>query len=152
VYTAGSLALAVFPIANTSVKYLRTQGYVAIPVRFNETLVRRLDLKDLPDGWAQAPRSQAAQALGTRWATEASSAVLAVPSSIILIEPNFLLNPRHPDFCKISICKAETFSFDKRLLRYLRASTFFPNAGPRKHRPCRLICAAQTGQQKCLTL
>ena len=118
IYTAGSLALAVLEIiANTSVKYLRTQRYVAVPIRFDEKVVLRLDLKDLPADWAQAPRSQATQALGTRWVTAASSAVLAVPSSIIPIEPNFLLNPRHPDFCKISIGKPETFLFDKRLLR-----------------------------------
>lgn len=118
VYAAGSLALAVLEImANTSVRYLRTQGYVAVPIRFDERAVLRLDLEDLPDSWAQAPPSQATQGLGTRWATEGSSAVLAVPSSIIPIEPNFLLNPRHPGFCEISIGKPETFSFDKRLLR-----------------------------------
>jgi hypothetical protein len=46
-----------------------------------------------------------------------SSEILAVPSAIIPIEFNYLINPRHPDFSRISVGKPETFHFDKRLLR-----------------------------------
>jgi RES domain-containing protein len=47
---------------------------------------------------------------------EARSAVLALPSVIIPGESNYLLNPAHPDFRKISIGKPEPFAFDPRLL------------------------------------
>jgi RES domain-containing protein len=47
---------------------------------------------------------------------EARSAILALPSAIIPNEPNFLLNPAHPDFNQISIHKPEPFAFDPRLL------------------------------------
>jgi RES domain-containing protein len=47
---------------------------------------------------------------------ENRSAVLAVPSVIIPEEFNYLLNPAHPDFKKISIGKPEPFAFDPRLL------------------------------------
>jgi RES domain-containing protein len=42
--------------------------------------------------------------------------VLELPSVIIRGEPNYLLNPAHPDFRKIVIGKPEPFSFDPRLL------------------------------------
>jgi RES domain-containing protein len=42
--------------------------------------------------------------------------VLALPSVIIPSESNFLLNPAHPDFKKISIGKPEPFVFDLRLV------------------------------------
>jgi RES domain-containing protein len=42
--------------------------------------------------------------------------VLAWPSVIVSGEPNFLLNPAHPDFKKITIGKPERFMFDPRLL------------------------------------
>jgi RES domain-containing protein len=42
--------------------------------------------------------------------------VLELPSVIIPGEPNYLLNPAHPNFKKISIGKPEPFSFDQRLL------------------------------------
>jgi RES domain-containing protein len=118
VYVSGSLALAALEIiANAPGRQALSQGYVAIPISFDEALVQRVDLRHLPDEWAQHPPSHETQALGTHWAIEGASAVLAVPSSIIPIEHNFLINPHHPDFCKISIGKLDTFSFDKRLLR-----------------------------------
>jgi RES domain-containing protein len=118
VYASGSLALAALEIiANAPGRQTMSQSYVAIPISFDEALVQRVDLRQLPDEWAQHPTSHKTQALGTRWVIEGASAVLAVPSSIIPLEHNFLINPRHPDFCKISIGKLDTFSFDKRLLR-----------------------------------
>ena len=45
----------------------------------------------------------------------ARSAVLALPS-VITEETNYLLNPAHPDFRKITIGKPEPFAFDPRLL------------------------------------
>ena len=47
---------------------------------------------------------------------QARSAVLALPSVIIPGESNYLLNPAHPDFKKISIGRKEKFTFDSRLL------------------------------------
>lgn len=40
-----------------------------------------------------------------------------VPSSIVQIETNYIINPRHPDFAKISIGEASVFRFDPRLLK-----------------------------------
>ena len=45
-----------------------------------------------------------------------SPMLLAVPSVIISGEPNYMLNPAHPDFKKIIIGKPEAFTFDPRLL------------------------------------
>jgi RES domain-containing protein len=42
--------------------------------------------------------------------------MLALPSALISSEPNYLLNPAHPDFKKISIGKPERFALDPRLL------------------------------------
>ena len=56
------------------------------------------------------------KAVGDGWVRAARSAVLALPSVLISGEPNYLLNPAHPDFKKISIGKPEPFAFDPRLL------------------------------------
>jgi RES domain-containing protein len=47
---------------------------------------------------------------------QARSAVLELPSAIIPIELNYLLNPAHPEFKKIAIGKPVPFSFDPRFL------------------------------------
>jgi RES domain-containing protein len=43
--------------------------------------------------------------------------VLAVPSSVIPSETNYLLNPLHPSFTKIGIGAAQNFVTDLRLIR-----------------------------------
>ena len=42
--------------------------------------------------------------------------MLELPSVIIPGEPNYLLNPEHPDFKKIAIGEPVPFCFDPRLL------------------------------------
>lgn len=44
-------------------------------------------------------------------------AVLAVPSAVIPVETNYLLNPLHPQFRRIKIGKAQKFETDLRLLK-----------------------------------
>jgi len=56
------------------------------------------------------------QQLGTHWANHAKSPVLKVPSVVIEHEWNYVLNPLHPDFSKISWDAGRGFSFDPRLL------------------------------------
>jgi RES domain-containing protein len=40
-----------------------------------------------------------------------------VPSAVIPNEPNYLLNPTHPEFQRIKIGSPQPFAFDPRLLR-----------------------------------
>lgn len=54
---------------------------------------------------------------GTRWLKERRSAILLVPSVIVPVETNVLINPEHPDAHKIEVVGTSTFVFDERLLR-----------------------------------
>jgi RES domain-containing protein len=42
---------------------------------------------------------------------------LAVPSAVVPIETNFLLNPLHAEFSEIRIGSAEAFAYDFRLIK-----------------------------------
>jgi RES domain-containing protein len=115
VYTAGSLSLATLEIlVNVPTSVIATKRYVAIAASFDEKLVRRVRMEDLPPNWSQYPATLATKELGTLWVEAGAS---AVPSSLIPSEVNFLLNPSHPDFRKISIGKPDTFRFDERLMK-----------------------------------
>lgn len=70
----------------------------------------------LPRRWAAVPAPRALQRLGTEWLTSLRSAVLVVPSAVIPIERNVLLNPRHRDAAQARIVGNESFTFDTRLL------------------------------------
>jgi RES domain-containing protein len=89
--------------------------YVAFPIRFDDALVKVFPLKNLPADWRTAPPPPVAKAIGDNWVKAGRSAVLALPS-VITGDTNYLLNPAHPDFKKITIGKPESFVFDPRLV------------------------------------
>lgn len=90
-------------------------SYVAFPLKFTEALVECFPIKNLPADWRTEPPPPSTKAIGDTWVKAARSAVLALPS-VITGETNYLLNPAHPDFKKITIGKPEPFVFDPRLL------------------------------------
>lgn len=92
-----------------------TTAFVLIPIEFEEALVEVFPVKNLPAGWNAEPPSPISQQIGDAWVKTSRSAILALPS-VLTGETNYLLNPAHPDFKKISIGKPEPFTFDPRLL------------------------------------
>lgn len=113
VYTSGSMALA----ALESLVHLNppvTFKLVAIPIEFDDALIE--ELAELPADWREEPPPLATKEIGDLWIQGGRSAVLKLPSVIIPSEPNYLLNPAHPDFKKIGIGRSNHFSFDPRLI------------------------------------
>lgn len=68
----------------------------------------------VPENWQVTPYSTETQIFGDNWVQASRSAVLRVPSVVVLGEFNYLLNAAHPDFKKINISKPEPFRFDSR--------------------------------------
>jgi RES domain-containing protein len=65
--------------------------------------------------WAASDQSFT-RSLGDRWLIEMRSAVLVVPSVVTGgIETNVLVNPLHPDFCKIESSQPRLVRWDSRL-------------------------------------
>lgn len=56
--------------------------------------------------------------IGTEFLKNKQSLVLKVPSAVIPEEYNYLVNPLHPDFKKVTIAKSFPFKFDKRLFTF----------------------------------
>jgi RES domain-containing protein len=90
--------------------------YVAFRLQFDAALVENIPLNGLPADWRVQPPPPSTKAIGDAWLREVRSAVLALPSVVVPGELNYLLNPAHPAFKKISIGKPEGFTFDPRLL------------------------------------
>lgn len=57
---------------------------------------------------------------GQWWATQRNELAIRVPSVVIPIEFNVLLNPTHANFNGLAWSAAEAFRFDERLLRGAR--------------------------------
>ena len=77
--------------------------------------ISEIDINSLPTNWRETPAPDSLKAYGYKWLTQAETAVLKVPSTLILSEFNFILNPLHPDFQKIIIRPPEEFCYDPRM-------------------------------------
>ena len=60
---------------------------------------------------------QETRAFGTSWLREKRSLILEVPSFVMPIERNYILNPLHPEFGKVETVRRELVTLDPRLLR-----------------------------------
>ena len=97
------------------VSYETLQHYVCISAAIPEKLLHAVDLKSLPKNWREDLPPLALRELGDRWLRGQTSAILKVPSAVIPVEFNYVLNPRHKDFPKIEIAEPVSLAFDKRL-------------------------------------
>lgn len=117
VYTAGSLSLAMLEMLVNMDNAQILKAFISIPVTFADDLCKRLTPRQLPPDWASFPIPSKTRDIGTSWAQSMASPVLAAPSAVVQIETNFLLNPLHPEFTKITIGGAQAFSYDPRLVK-----------------------------------
>jgi RES domain-containing protein len=117
VYSSEHLSLAVLEFRVNQATYDPEDGYVYFQFEFDPALVD--NLADPPDGWRDGISAEGAkttaQEFGEKWFLESRSAILAVPSVVLDVERNFVLNPRHPDFPKIQIGPQRELSLDPRL-------------------------------------
>lgn len=115
-YTAGSRSLALLEILVHAESTRLLGQYVLIPVTFETRFVEILDEELLPEDWRTHPAPSSTQEIGNAWVRSGSAAVLRVPSVILPAEPNFLLNPLHPNFAAVSIGQPERLDVDSRFL------------------------------------
>lgn len=115
VYLSGTLSLAGLEFLVHFARRDEVPALVSFEVRFDESLVSKLDKP--PEDWRRVPAPRSTQQAGDRWWRAQRSAVLRVPSVIVPREFNYLLNPSHADFANIEIGEPEPFGLDPRLLR-----------------------------------
>jgi len=117
VYGSEHLSLAVLEFRVNQGGYDPDDQYVYFRFEFDEALVESIETP--PADWLKRFKEDgsitAAQAFGEEWFLQERSAVLSVPSAVIRIERNFVLNPHHTDFTKVAIGVAAKLDFDPRL-------------------------------------
>ncbi|MBW1801384.1 MAG: RES family NAD+ phosphorylase [Deltaproteobacteria bacterium] len=114
VYTAGSLALASLEILVNIPNDQLLQQLVRIPVEFSPKFVSEIDVTILTDHWDGYPASHETKLIGDQWVKNRHSVILKVPSAIIPEEFNYLINPYHPDFKKLSIGSPAVYYLNSR--------------------------------------
>ncbi|HEY0153392.1 MAG TPA: RES family NAD+ phosphorylase [Longimicrobium sp.] len=117
VYTAGSRALAALELLAYVSPGTEPADLELFEVRLpDDARSRAITPGDLDRDW-QAPRHPGCQRQGDAWARSADALVLVVPSVMIPEEPNYLINPAHPDAVRVQVVGSRPFTYDPRLQR-----------------------------------
>ena len=95
---------------------LVTADYVLFEIELDDNAdLLMLPDADLPPDWRAWPWPTATQEIGTFWHERRASVALSVPSAVIPMQRNVLLNIQHPDFRALSIDGPFPFPADTRL-------------------------------------
>ncbi|MFP4674529.1 MAG: RES family NAD+ phosphorylase [Opitutales bacterium] len=116
VYASGSLSLALLEILVHLDPAPGLPALSVFPISLPKALLQTESFSSLDtiSGGLPWPLGKT-RAWGDAWHRAGTSPALAVPSSIVPHETNYILNPRHHDFNRITIGQPQPFTLDARL-------------------------------------
>lgn len=117
VYAADAPATALLEtLVHASRTDLLTMAYVVFEVALDpDRHLVRLSDDLLPPDWRAWPWPSSTQEIGSYWFQSRASAVLEVPSAVVPLHRNYLVNPQHPDFAALQITGPRDVPVDPRL-------------------------------------
>ena len=99
--------------------------YIGIKIEIPDDV--EVGVIDIPAGWPDIVPEAITAEQGTNWLNSSTHAVLRVPSATMSVSGwNYLLNPAHPDFSRISF-SFEPVRFDPRLRKRVHNIEHGPN-------------------------
>ncbi len=119
VYTASSIALAALEtIVHTDTGAWPLNRYV-IEIALPDAVWAEAEIPEtlgtLPAVWDAQPAPKETLDFGDDWIASCRSLLLVVPSVVVPLETNILINPRHPDAAKARVIKTTKFVYDSRI-------------------------------------
>lgn len=113
-----SLALLEYYIHSENIAYLPKKILIA-KIQFpDEFIVEGLNL--LPERWNQYPYSSKTTEVFTSLAKDRNFFALRVPSTIVGLESNIILNPLYKEFGKVAVIEFIELPIDERLRKEIR--------------------------------
>ncbi len=119
-YTASSLSLATLELFVHLNSEALLAAYSFASITIGEGAVERVEESaELPTNWEVFPPPEDTQRIGDEWVASETRLVLSVPSAVLPVERNYLINVGHPDFRKLALSRPEPFVIDNRLIQKL---------------------------------
>lgn len=117
VYTSANLSLAILEVAvhlnlTKSMPSDRMVVEIEIPT---DIKIFEIQEAELPRNWHAKPPILETQFIGDEFIIASDAPVLKVPSSIVPLEFNFLINPGKVNMANIKVVRTFPFVFDERL-------------------------------------
>lgn len=108
-----SLALLEYYVHSENISYLPKQILVA-KIEFPDEFIIE-ELKELPERWNQYPYTSNTTEVFTKLSKDRNVFALRVPSTIVGLESNIILNPLYKEFGKVEIIAFIELPIDERL-------------------------------------
>ena len=116
-YTSATPSLAVLEVLVHVDPALAPAGLRLLEIDVpDDIVIENCDPSTLTPNWQDYPFPAELQEYGSRWLDKCHTAILSVPSAIIPIEKNYLINPEHTDTARLRIVAERPFIYDPRLL------------------------------------
>ena len=116
VYCAAHLSLAILEVVvHAPAARQRSVPRVRFRIRLGRALVEDVADHRLPSDFSPRTSDALTRAIGDDWIERARSPALSVPSAIVPTERNYILNPGHPAFARLSWEAHEPIVLDERL-------------------------------------
>jgi RES domain-containing protein len=118
IYFSQNLSLSLLEII-VHVEFAKLpMGYSFIEAEIPDEFIKPIKSLDfIKPKWSSEGAEKQVQMLGTTWLKRQESLALRVPSAILGLEHNILINPTHKDIESIKIIKKQSLDFDPRLIR-----------------------------------
>lgn len=117
VYLSEQLSLATLEVFVHLPGGRMLDDHVAWKVELDDAEVEELAAGDCPPDWRSMPSPGSTAAVGDRWLAGGRSLALRVPSVVVPLEGNLLLNPAHPAAGAVRAEGPFGYPFDGRLAR-----------------------------------
>lgn len=82
----------------------------------DDLVIEICDAPKLIANWQDFPFPKELQDFGSNWLMECRTAILSVPSAVMSMEVNYLINPEHKDSSRIRVTHEYPFAYDHRLI------------------------------------
>ena len=115
VYFSEHLSLCVLEILVHTEQQLLTDDYWFVEVEIPEAEIELIARTNLPKNWRAKSPNSITQDYGSNWLEKGKSLGLAVPSAILPIEKNIIINPNHKQFSEVKILKTGILDLDSRV-------------------------------------
>jgi RES domain-containing protein len=114
-YLASSRSLALLEVLVHLPPLIIPDDYCLVEIEVPDNSINNISVKDLPNNWKDISPPIALRRIGDEFLKVQKYLLMKVPSSIVPMEYNYILNPLHPDSKNVKILKKAPFDFDERL-------------------------------------
>lgn len=117
VYTSSSISLALLEILVQTNDRSNLEKMILFHADIPINLIQIPSPDQLPEQWDHIPVSKASQLYGDEWISNKKLPALRIPSVVVPLEFNYVINPQHELINQINISDSQSLPLDSRFYK-----------------------------------